>query len=343
MDINHFENLSISYNRELDAFYIVCINDTRLGTAIGGCRLKQYDNLQSAIDEAKKLAQTMTLKCAFSKLPMGGGKAIIFHSNKSLKKREKLFSDFSEYLMQFDKKYITSVDEGVSSRDLETIAKRSNQVIGMNASHDPSYYTALGVFNAIRGSAKSLFGTDKLKGVKIAIKGVGKVGYHLLTLLHKEDAIISIADIDEKILNKCKKEFGVAIESTEKIHLVESDFFVPCSSSGTITSKLAQEIKTKIICGSENCQIYDDEAEGILNNRGILYLPDYVVNSGGVICAAYLLGNITENEMEVKIDNLYNEAATLCKTYFSTGIKTTRLAENQARKNLLYSKRVDFR
>jgi len=271
------------------AHVIVAVHSTVLGPALGGCRLRRYEDLQAAIDDALRLSSAMTLKAAAAQLRLGGGKSVIFPPeglDLAGQGRRELLRDFAEVLDMLDGMYITAEDVGTSSEDMAVLAGYSPHVVGVPAarggSGDPGGFTAAGVYAAMRACCRQRFGSPELAGHSVTVVGVGHVGEPLARLLAGAGARLLLADVDDG-KRALAEELGGLWTDPERALRAESDVLAPCALGGVIDEALSVELQAEIICGSANNQLAEPALADVLAARGVLYAPDFIVNSGGLI------------------------------------------------------------
>jgi leucine dehydrogenase len=294
---------------------IIGIHNTVLGPGLGGCRMRLYPSEDAAIEDVLRLSEGMTYKSALAGLPLGGGKACILADPKMKEGREALFRKFGECLNAVMGRYITAEDMGTSVSDMMYVKETSKHVVGtdtnLGGSGDPSPWTAHGVFLAMQAAAERVFDTGRsLKGKRVSVQGIGHVGMYLVEHLAKEGAIVTVSDTHQAVVDEAVKKFGAQAASLDGIYDVPSDIFSPCAVGQTINSKTLPRLKTKIIAGAANNQLSDSSVYSIISDRGILYCPDFVINSGGVICVcaeATGRGNDT-SWITGKVEDIYGTA-----------------------------------
>ena len=271
---------------QLKAF--IAIHDTRLGPALGGCRFIPYSNEAAALEDAVRLARGMSYKAALARLPYGGGKSVLM-CPEHIKDRQALFESFGEFIDSLGGRYITSVDCGTGMDDMDSISKSTEFVVGTHADGcNPSPMTALGVFSGIEAAVKFKLDKADLKGVHVAIQGVGHVGMALAELLANKGARLSIADINKDALTICQRSWGAEIVEPDDIASIQCDVYSPCGLGGTLNKDSVKNLKCKIIAGSANNQLLEESIGQTLHEHNILYAPDYIINSGGLIQVALL-------------------------------------------------------
>jgi leucine dehydrogenase len=265
---------------------IIAIHNTSLGPALGGTRMWNYKNEDEALTDVLRLSKGMTYKASAAGLNLGGGKAVIIGDPKK-DKSEGLFRAFGQFVNTLNGKYITAEDVGTCVQDMEYIFMESQWVTGIpkefGGSGDPSPYTAHGVLMGIKASAKWKLGTESLKGMRIAVQGLGNVGTNLVKYLHEEGAKIIVSDIDADKVKKHVAQYGVEACDTEQILFQDCDIVAPCALGGGINDQSISKIKAKIVCGGANNQLAEARHGDQLREMGILYAPDYVVNAGGLM------------------------------------------------------------
>lgn len=268
---------------------IIAVHDTSLGPALGGCRLYPYPSMSFALKDALRLGQMMTLKSAFNDIPHGGAKAVLLQP-KSIPDRPAYFRAFGDFVHELQGRYITAVDVGTSTEDMDIIAGRTPYVIGAARLHpherDPSPSTALGVLLGIEAAVHFQLNKADLQGVHVVIQGIGHVGYHLAKMLHQRGARLTLSDPNLSALRIYAKEFSADVVATEMVYQVPCDVFSPCALGGILNAETIPLFQTRIIAGSANNQLAHHQFGSILHKKGILYAPDFVINAGGLISAA---------------------------------------------------------
>ena len=285
---------------------IVFIHSTALGPAVGGTRLWSYMSEEEAITDGLRLSRGMTYKNALAGLPCGGGKSIILKQSAN-PDREKLFRAHGRLVESAGGKYITAEDVGTSPADMEWVLKETIHVDGLQGrSGYPSPKTARGVFRAIQASAKYLWASDNLAGRTVAIQGCGHVGYYLAGELARAGAKLLVADVDQAKVDRVVQEFGARSVGVDEILSISADVLAPCALGGIINNDTLPRFRAEVIAGGANNQLLEPRHGDSLEQRGILYAPDYAANAGGVIngCCRELLG-WDEARTDPKIDAIY--------------------------------------
>lgn len=289
---------------------IIAIHDTRLGPALGGCRMWPYNNEQEALRDVLRLSRGMTYKAAISGLNLGGGKAVIIGDPRK-EKSEALFRAFGRYVDSLGGRYITAEDVGIDVQNMEWVGMETKYVTGLpksiGGSGDPSPVTAFGVYQGIKACAKKAYGSDSVEGKRIAIQGAGHVSSHLARYLSKEGAELFVCDIYEDKVNELAKEVGAEVVDPDAIYGLDVDIFSPCALGGVVNDDTMDQFKCDIIAGAANNVLDEEEKHGqMLLDRNILYAPDYVINAGGLINVASELEGYNEERAHGRAAKIYD-------------------------------------
>jgi leucine dehydrogenase len=266
----------------------IAVHDSHLGPSLGGTRIYPYSSKEEALKDVLRLAKAMTYKSAVAEDGLGGGKSVIIADPRHAKTPELLHA-FGEVVDSLQGSYIAAEDVGSTILDMALIRQKTPYVAALStekSSGDPSRFTAWGVFRGIQAVSKKLWGSRSLRGKKIAIEGLGNVGSKLANLLFWEGADLIVCDINDKVTQEAAHDYAAQIISPSKFYSVECDILAPCAMGGTINSQTLKTLHCKAIAGSANNQL-EDPALGLeLLENNILYAPDYIINSGGIINAA---------------------------------------------------------
>jgi len=266
---------------------IIAIHNTVLGPSLGGCRIWKYNNEQEALTDVLRLSRGMTYKASVAGLNLGGGKSVIMGDAKVIK-NEALMRRFGRFVDDLGGKYITAEDVGSNSKDMEYIHMETKHVTGipesMGGSGDPSPVTAYGVLLGMKAAVKERWGNNSLKGKKVGVQGIGNVGEHLVKHLTDEGAQVFVCDINEDKLKEVAKNYKVNITDLNGIYNLDMDIYAPCALGATVNTETIEKLKCSVIAGSANNQLADESVHGeMLMKKGIIYAPDFVINSGGLI------------------------------------------------------------
>lgn len=278
-----YEQLVFCQDKSSGLKAIIAIHDTTLGPALGGTRIYDYKTDEEAIIDALRLARGMTYKNAAAGLNLGGGKAVIIGDPKKIKS-EALFRAFGRFVEGLNGRYITGEDMNMTQKDAAYINCETDYIVGLETgSGNPSPMTAYGVFKGMQAAVNEVYGSDDLEGKTVAIQGLGAVGRILAELLYEAGAKLIVTSRDQAKVAKAVAELGATAVGPDEIYGVECDVFSPCAIGAIINDKTIEQLKCKIIAGPANNQLAEPRHGDILHERGILYVPDYVINSGGVI------------------------------------------------------------
>jgi len=277
------EQVLLSHAPSCGYFGIIAIHDTTLGPALGGTRFWQYASTDEAITDALRLARGMTYKSAVAGINLGGGKSVIMGDNTRVD-REALFRAHGRFVETLGGRYITAEDIGTSPSDMEYIKLETDHVAGLlGLSGDPSPVTAYGVYVGMKAAAKARWGSDRLAGKTVVVQGCGKVATHLCRHLHADEVQLIVTDIDAGKVKRVVQETGARAVAPEAVYDQAADVYAPCALGATINDETLPRLKVEIIAGGANNQLAEDRHGDALEERGILYAPDYVINGGGVV------------------------------------------------------------
>jgi len=318
-------------NEKAGLHAIIALHNTNLGPAVGGCRLYPYNNIEDALFDVLRLSRGMSHKNAAAGLPCGGAKGVIMAS--PAQKTEALFEAFGEAVESLGGKYFTAEDVNTTTEDMNQVMHKTQYVVGREkVSGDPSPFTAYGTFCGIKAIAKQLNGTDDLHGVKIALQGLGHVGFDLCHQLAQAGAdLIVSTHSNRKNMDIAVKEWGCKEVSDEELYGTECDILSPNALGATINYTTLPMLKCRAVAGAANNQLLDDECGKILKSKGILYAPDFIINGGGVINAAQEAFTVYNKENVLKqVENIYNTVTWIVEESKATGVPEGIIAKNFA-------------
>ena len=314
---------------------IIAVHNTVLGPALGGTRMWAYNNELEALHDVLRLSRGMTYKNSISGLNLGGGKAVIIGDARK-NKNEALMRRFGKFVNSLGGKYITAEDVGISTADMSWVKMETDHVVGLpGKSGDPSPVTAYGVYMGMKAAAKMQFGSDSLSGKKIAVQGVGHVGEYLVSHLSKEGAQVFITDIHEETLKRVASTYKATIVGTDEIYGIDLDIYAPCALGATVNDDTLAKLKCSIIAGAANNQLKNEAIHGeVVRERGILYVPDFMINAGGVInCYAEVKGFTAEWAMG-KAEEIYNRTISIIQRSKESNIPTYKIANTMAEERI---------
>ena len=268
---------------------IIAIHSTALGPSVGGTRMWNYESEEDALRDVLRLSRGMSYKNALANLDLGGGKAVII-GDSGKDKTPELMRAYGRFVDSLGGRYITAEDMGMTTADMAEVASQTKFVAGLEegaaASGDPSPFTSHGVLFGIDAAVSHQMGRDDLNGIRVAIQGVGHVGYVLAQELVRRGAEIIVADVVKDNVDRAVAELGATAVSTAEILFQDVDVLAPCAMGAIVNDQTLPLLKCRIIAGSANNQLARTRHGQALRERGILYAPDYVINAGGMISIA---------------------------------------------------------
>jgi leucine dehydrogenase len=314
---------------------IIAIHSTTLGPALGGTRFWQYSSDEAAFTDALRLARGMTYKNAVAGLNLGGGKAVIIGDNTT-RNREMLFRAHGRFVESLGGRYITAEDVGTSPGDMDFVHMETEYVGGLGArSGDPSPVTARGVFRSILASAQWRWGSTSLEGRTVVVQGVGHVGQFLCHELAAVGAKLKVHDIRAERAKEMVDRYGAVAVSADGVYTTEADIFAPCALGAVLNDDTIPKLRVEIVAGGANNQLLDrDRHAAALEERNILYAPDFVANAGGVINVySELTGWSTERTLR-KADEIFETIMGVYQIAKEQSITTALAADRLAERRL---------
>ncbi len=310
---------------------IIAIHNLNRGPALGGCRMWSYANEEEALTDALRLSRGMTYKSALAGLPYGGGKSVIIGDPKT-DKTEELFRAMGRFVESLGGRYIIAEDVGISVPDIDIIAQETKHVSGASAGGvgDPSPGTAYGVYMGIRAAVKHRLGRDDLKGITVAVQGLGHVGRYLCRRLAAEGAALIVTDIDSEAVAQVVRELGATPVTPDEIYGVEAEVYAPCALGATINDDTIKVLRAPIVAGAANNQLAEPRHGAELLRRGVLYAPDYVINAGGVIIISHEGPRFDEAEAFAHIAQIHDTLLDVFRRSDATGVPTSEAADRLA-------------
>jgi leucine dehydrogenase len=268
---------------------IIAVHSTALGPAVGGTRMWDYASEEDAVRDVLRLSRGMSYKNAMANLNLGGGKGVIIGDSRKTK-TPALMRAYGRFIDSLGGRYITAEDMGMTTADMAQVASQTRYVAGLDegdaASGDPSPFTSHGVLSGIDAAVSHQLGRDNLNGIRVAIQGVGHVGYVLAEELVRRGAEIIVADVVQENVQRAVAELGASAVSVDEILFQEVDVLAPCAMGAVINDQTLPLLNCSIIAGSANNQLASASHGQALRDKGILYAPDYVINAGGMISVA---------------------------------------------------------
>lgn len=322
---------------------ILAVHSTARGPAFGGCRLWHYESEAAALNDALRLSQGMSLKNALADLPFGGGKAVILKPEGQFD-RPALFAAFGRAVQSLNGAYITAEDVGTTTADMRGMQAVTSFVSGIPREGafggDPSPKTAWGVFVAIQAGARLVLGRSSsnggLDGVRVALQGLGAVGWHLAEFLHQAGAKLVVADVDAAKVERAVAKFGATAVSVADILAVDVDVLAPCALGASLNEQTVPTLRAKLIAGAANNQLATPADGDALQRRGICYLPDYLVNAGGIISVAREYRNEGEEAaVMAEVSKIAERVEELLQRVQTADSTPARVADDWARSKLV--------
>lgn len=319
---------------------IIAIHSTALGPALGGTRFHPYASTDEALRDVLNLSRGMSYKAALAGLDLGGGKAVII-GDPTTAKSEALLRAYGRHVQALGGRYYTACDVGTFSVDMDDIARECDFVTGRTVAHggagDSSVLTAYGVFQGMRAAAQVAWGTTSLAGRTVGIAGVGKVGSHLARHLVEDDARVVVTDVRASAVEQLRAELPTleVVESEAALVAARLDVYAPCAMGDALTDEVVETLSAKIVCGAANNQLAHPGTEKMLEERGILYAPDYCVNAGGLIQVADELEGFSFERAHQRATGIFDTTLRVFELAATDGvppaIAADRLAERRMR------------
>lgn len=333
-----FGEIHLKIDHTLGLFAIVAVHDIKRGPAIGGCRWLPYSSVNEAIVDALRLARGMSFKSAISDLPHGGAKSVIIKPAPEIiftpELKKHYFEGFGRFVHSLGGTYITAADSGTTSAEMDLIAQTTPYVSSTSSIGNPADLTARGVLRGIEAAVRFKLNQSSLNGIHIAIQGLGQVGYLLAKLCHESGARLSLSDIRIEVAEKACQAFNAAFVPPNLIHAVPADVFSPCALGAILNHESISQLQCPIIAGSANNQLATPNDGRLLHRLNILYAPDYVINSGGVIQASGKYYNVNDKLIEKKVDGIYDTLVTIFEKSRAQRRPTSDIADELAQEML---------
>lgn len=304
-----YEQIVFNYDKSSGLRSIVAIHSTALGPALGGTRFYPFESEEAALTDVLRLAKGMTYKASAAGLDLGGGKAVIIGDPRR-DGSEELFRAYGRFIETMGGRYITAEDVGTAREDMDLVRRETRWVTGVSqvygGSGDPSPVTAYGVYQGIRAVCMEVWNSADLSKRHFVVQGVGKVGYNLVRLLKDSGAKVVIADIDLDNLARAVRDFGVETTDLETVHTKPCDVFVPCALGGVLNDKTIPELACDAVAGAANNQLLAPAHGKLLDDRSILYAPDFIINAGGLINVADELRGYDPERAKAQVEGIFH-------------------------------------
>ncbi|CAA9376219.1 MAG: Branched-chain amino acid dehydrogenase [deaminating](EC [uncultured Nocardioides sp.] len=318
---------------------IIAIHSTALGPALGGTRFYPYASTDAAIEDALNLSRGMSYKAALAGLDLGGGKAVIIGDPTTLKS-EGLLRAYGRFVQSLNGRYYTACDVGTNSLDMDHIGRECDFVTGRTVAHggagDSSVLTAFGVFQGMRAAAAATWGTDSLAGRTVGVAGVGKVGKHLVRHLVEDGATVVVTDVHQPSVDQVRDELPqvTSVATTEALVASPLDVYAPCALGHALSDDVVEVLSASIVCGAANNQLAHPGVEKRLEERGILYAPDYCVNSGGLIQVADELEGFSFDRAQQRAAGIFETTQAVFELAQTEGVPPAIAADRLAERRM---------
>jgi valine dehydrogenase (NAD+) len=318
---------------------IIAIYSTALGPALGGTRFYPYASEQDALEDVLNLSKGMAYKASLAGLDLGGGKAVIIGDPPKIKS-EALLRAYGRFVQSLNGRYFTACDVGTFPEDMDNIARECSYVTGRTVAHggagDSSVLTAYGVFQGMRAAAQVTWGAPTLHGRTVGVAGVGKVGHHLVTHLVDDGADVVVTDVDPAAVARVQAQHPEvrAVSDTDELVRSQLDVYAPCALGGALDDDVVSVLSAKIVCGAANNQLAHDGVEKQLQDRGILYAPDYMVNAGGLIQVADELEGFSFERAKQRAEKIFDTTSRVFELAAEEGVPPAVAADRLAERRM---------
>ena len=328
------EQISFASDRKSGYRGVIAVHNTILGPALGGTRFWDYRTDAEAFIDVLRLSRGMTYKAAVAGLNLGGGKSVILGDYRT-EDREGIMRAHGRHVESLQGRYITAEDVGTSTGDMDFVRQETTRVVGLaGRSGDPSPVTALGTYRGMQACAKFHYGDESLAGKTVAVQGCGHVGYYLLKQLHEAGSKLVVSDIDEAKVKRCVDEFAATAVAPQEIYAVDADIFAPCALGAIINDETLKVLKVDIVAGAANNQLAEERHGDMLDERGMLYAPDYVINGGGLINVNAEIEGWSLEQAHQKASAIYDTVFNVLEIARDEGMPTYRAADRLAERRI---------
>jgi valine dehydrogenase (NAD+) len=317
---------------------IIAIYSTALGPALGGTRFYPYADEDDALTDVLNLSRAMAYKAACAGLDLGGGKAVII-GDPATDKTEALLRSYGRFVQSLGGRYYTACDVGTYVEDMDVVARESSFVTGRSPAHggagDSSILTAYGVFQGMRAAAEIVWGQPTLTGRRVGVAGVGKVGRHLVEHLLDDGASVVVADVDRAVAERAKARHPqIDVVAVDALVGLPLDVYAPCALGGALSDETVPRLQARVVAGAANNQLAHPGIEKQLEDRGVLYAPDYVVNSGGLIQVADEIEGYSEPRARAKAAGIFETTLRIFRLAAAEGVPPSVAADRLAERRM---------
>lgn len=330
---HQFGDLHLFMDDKTGMKVVIAIHNTVRGPALGGCRFIHYPHTNAAILDAMRLARGMSYKNAMAGLPLGGGKAVIIEPTTPYD-RNAFLSAFGRFVESLGGRYITAPDSGSTVEDMDQISQHTSHVTCLSKQGDPSLYTAQGVFHGIEALVDLILNQTSLAGVRVAIQGLGHVGFKLAEYLHERKAILTVSDTNPAKAQAAQTAFGATVVPPTEIHRTTCDVFAPCALGGILNDETIEQIQAPIVAGAANNQLAHTYHGQHLLDKNIAYAVDYVINAGGILFASHQYYQTESAQMYDSLAHIGSTLVAIVKQSIETRTPTNLIADKLAQERL---------
>jgi leucine dehydrogenase len=332
--VDGYERVAYAEDPETGYRAIVAVHSTALGPAVGGTRLWRYASREEALTDALRLSRGMTYKNALAGLDAGGGKAVILAPER-IADRRALFRAHGRFVAAFGGSFTTGEDVGTGPEDMAWIAEETPHVGGLaHRLGDPSPHTARGVFQAMRAALRHGWGVTSMDGVSVAVQGCGHVASHLARLLRQAGAELVVCDVDADRAAALAAEVGAEVVAPDDVYDEPEFVFAPCALGGVLHDGTIPRLAARIVCGAANNQLLEPRHGGALAEQGVLYVPDYVANAGGVIAGVGDLRGENPAVTAARVEGIHDTVLAVLRMAAERGTTPERAADLLAEERL---------
>lgn len=333
-DFDGHEQVFFCHDPSVGLRGIIALHSTALGPAAGGCRMHPYATEEDALTDVLRLSKGMTYKNAVAGLPLGGGKCVIIADPTDPGKPD-LLRAFADHVQTLNGRYWTAIDIGVGPADADILAERCDYIFARASQYEqgfnPSAFTALGGFVGIKAASETVLGRTDLSGLRVAVQGLGATGYTLCKLLHDAGANLVVTDVRSDAVARVVSALEATAVEPNRIHAADVDVFAPCAMGAGLNDDTIPEIRAKVICGLANNQLAEDRHGEMLTKAGIAYVPDYVVNAGGMMGASTVIFAEPSREASIsRIEGLHDTIAAILERAQAEGRPSSEIADEMA-------------
>lgn len=337
-EFDHHEHLTFCCDPETGLRAIIAVHNTARGPALGGCRMFPYASDEEALRDVLRLSRGMTYKSALANLNLGGGKSVIIGDPRQ-HKTEALLESMGRFLEQLGGLYIAAEDSGTSVADLKVMARQTTNVAGIQdrlgfdgkpSNGDPSPATAWGTFVGLKAAVKHKLGRNDLEGVKVAVQGIGNVGYRLARHLTDAGAKLWVYDIHQDQMDRAVEELGATPATAEEILYLPVDVVAPCAMGAVLNDQSIARLQASIVAGAANNQLANPIHDEVLWKHGVLYAPDFVINAGGIIDVYYERTGPDPDAVRKHVDTIARTLQEIFERSDRDGLPTGQIADQLA-------------